>query len=312
MSTPSIRNQVNHVLSLLVLDKEQIEVYKAEHRVTSVKKALRPGGDPTAQLPAILSVRTKACYLQTGVTFFERAKKLAGKNKLGELITRKIISLTLDTFYVDKAPATLRTVLAMLGKVFIGCRKAGWVKGSSPITPELREHVRSYRDDGNIRAPRFGYQLEDCPRIIAHLQEIGSQFSLPAEILLRCGLRVSEVAGLQGKDIDLENLVMHIKGKGGRHRTISVPADLAGKLETSKQYLFTPNSAWKSKFYQTVREATRELGITVSGLHRLRADFAQNEYNGLREHGLSDRVARAEVSQLLGHNRVSVTRSYIP
>ena len=312
MSTPSIRNQVNHALSLLVLDKEQIDAYKAEHGVASVKKDLRPNGNPTAQLPAILSLRTKACYLQTGVTFFERAKKLAGNGKLGVLLSADVILLTLDTFYQDMAPATLRTVLAMLGKVFMGCKKAGWVKATSPITPELREHVRRYRDDGDLRAPRFGYQLEDAPRIIACMQASGSQFALPAEILLRCGLRVSEVAGLQGKDVDLESLVMHIKGKGGRHRTISIPADLAGKLDLSKQYLFTPNRAWKSDLYRAVRTATRQLGITVSGLHRLRANFAQNEYSALREQGLGDQAARLDVSEKLGHNLVSVTKSYVP
>ena len=312
MSTPSIRNQLNHVLSLLSWDKEQIEAYKAEHSVESVKKALRPGGDPTAQLPAILSLRTRAAYLQTGVTFFDRAKKLTGKSKLGELVTEEIILQTLDTFYQDMAPATLRTVLAMLGKVFMGCRKAGWLKGRSPVTQELRDHVYAYRDDGKIHTPRFGYQLQDAPRIIAHLQEIGSQFALPAEIMLRCGLRLAEVAGLQGKDIDLEHLVMHIKGKGGRHRTISIPADLAGKLETSKQYLFMPSRAWKSGLYGTVRKAARELGITISGLHRLRANFAQNEYKALREQGLDDQEARLDVSKKLGHNRVSVTKSYIP
>jgi integrase len=312
MSTPSILNQVNYVLSLLVLNKEQIEAYKARHGVASVKKDLRPGGNPTAQLPAILSVRTKACYLQTGVTFFTRARKLTGRKKLSELMKTETILLTLDTFYQDMAPATLRTVLSMLGKIFLGCKKAGWLTGCSPITPQLREHVHAYRDDGHIRAPRFGYQLDDAPRIIAHLQETGSTFALPAEILLRCGLRLSEVAGLQGKDIDIENLVMHIKGKGGRHRTISIPADLAGRLDTSQQYLFTPNRAWKSGFYAAVRKAVRELGITVSGLHRLRANFAQTEYNALREQGLSEQEARLDVSKKLGHNRVSVTKSYVP
>lgn len=222
------------------------------------------------------------------------------------------VLLTLDTFYRDMAPATLRTVLAMVGKVFLGCKRAGWVKGDSPITADLREHVRAYRDDGHLRAPRFGYQLEDAPRIIAHLQDAGSHFALPAEILLRCGLRLSEVAGLQGKDIDCEHLVMHIKGKGGRHRTISMPSDLVEKLELSQQYLFTPSRSWKSEFYRAVRKATRELGIMVSGLHRLRANFAQNEYAYAREKGLNEKEARQDVSKKLGHNRIDVTKKYMP
>jgi len=43
-------------------DTEDIEAYKAEHQVESVKRDLRPGGDPTRPLPAILSFRTRAGY----------------------------------------------------------------------------------------------------------------------------------------------------------------------------------------------------------------------------------------------------------
>jgi len=312
MSNPSIRHQVNLALETLVWDKEKIDAYKTEHQVPSVKKALRPQGDPTAGLPAILSVRTKACYLQTCTTFFKRARELTGKKKLQELMTADVILLTLDTYYIDLMPATLRTVLAAIGKVFLGCKQKGWVKGRSPVTQRLRKHVRDYRDDGDVRAPRFGYQLEDAPLIIDHLWEIGSKYALPAEVVLRCGLRLSEVAGLKGEDIDQENLVMHIKGKGGRHRTISIPADLAEQLDASQQYVFKPSASWKSSFYQAVRRAARFLGIKISGIHRLRSNYAQNEHQGLIEDGLTDRMARMKVSQKLGHNRIEVVGSYVP
>ena len=83
-------------------------------------------------------------------------------------------------------------------------------------------------------------------------------------------------------------------------------------MKSSCRHKFIPNQAWKSAFYQAVRQATRELGITISGLHRLRANYAQNEYNDLREQELSDQEARQDVSKKLGHNRVSVTKSYVP
>ena len=56
----------------------------------------------------------------------------------------------------------------------------------------------------------------------------------------------------------------------------------------------------------------RKLGITVSGIHRLRANFAQNEHKTGLEHGQTDRDARLQVSQKLGHNRIDVVGSYIP
>jgi hypothetical protein len=48
-----------------------------------------------------------------------------------------------------------------------------------------------------------------------------------------------------------------------------VPTDLADQLNESKEFQFTLNQAWKSKLYQAVRKATRELEIKISGLHRL-------------------------------------------
>jgi len=311
-SNPSILHQVNQVLDPMVLNKEQVEAYKAEHQVESVKKALRPHGDPTAGLPVILSVRTKACYLQTCTTFFNRAWKLTGKKLLRDLMTPEVIRLTLDTHYIDLMPSTNRTVLSAISKVYQGCKLKGWVKGRSPITKELRKHVREYRDDGDVRKPRFGYQPQDALDIIDQLWANGSKFALPAEIALRCGLRLSEIAGLQSEQIDPEAKIMHIVGKGGRKRTLSIPEDLLEKLNLSEQYLFYPKVSWKSSFYRAVRDMARKLGITVSGIHRLRANCAQNDHQGLVDTGLSDRAARMAVSQKLGHNRIDVVGSYVP
>lgn len=313
MSNPSIRHQINRVLEPMLWSKEQIDAYKAEHSVDSVKKALRPNGDPTAGLPVILSVRTKACYLQTCTTFFNRAWKLTGKKLLKDLMTTEIIQLTLDTYYIDLMPATNRTVLSALGKVYLGCKQKKWIKGQSPVTPKLRKHVRNYRDDGDVRKPRFGYQPVDALELVDQLWETGSKFALPSEIALRCGLRLAEIAGLKSEHIDADAKVMHITGKGGRHRTLSIPVDLLEKLNLSQQYLFSPTASWKSSFYQAVRRMARKLGIAVSGVHRLRANCAQNDHKDWMEtDGLADRAARLKVSQKLGHNRIDVVGSYIP
>jgi len=106
--------------------------------------------------------------------------------------------------------------------------------------------------------------------------------------------------------------MLRIKGKGGKVRYVELPADLAEQLNESKEFLFTPNQAWKSKFYQAVRKAARELGIKISGLHRLRSNYAQAKYLSLRIKGKADREARQEVSHNLGHNRLDVTKGYVP
>ena len=152
-----------------------------------------------------------------------------------------------------------------------------------------------------MRAPRFGYLPEDAPRIIEHLKANDSVFALPAELLLRCGLRRSEVAGLKGSDLNKTAGLLRIKGKGGKVRYVELLADLAEQLNESKEYLFTPNQSWKSKLYQAMRKAARALSIKISGLHRLRSDYAQDKYLELRSKGLTDREARLDVSHKLGH-----------
>ena len=61
-----------------------------------------------------------------------------------------------------------------------------------------------------------------------------------------------------------------------------------------------------------MQKATKALGIEGSGVHRLRATYAQLEYIRLRLDGKEDESARHVVSKLLGHNRLDVTYAYIP
>ena len=312
MSSPSIENQVAFALDILRWNKEQIEAYKARHHVRSAKKALRPGGNPTKGLAAILSRRTRDCYLETATPFFDRARKLSGKKLLGELISEDIVLRTLDAEYRDHMPATLQTLLAAIAKVHMGCRRLRWTRLPSPVTPALREHVKAYRDDGHVRQPRFGYHENDAVRIVQHLQEQGSSFALAAEIALGCGLRISEIAGLSGKDIDKDRKLLHIVGKGGRHRDVPLPDEIAIQLDPSLVRIFQSTRSWKTAFYQAVRRAARELGIGISGVHRLRSNYAQQLHKDLMKDGKKDREARREVSRRLGHNRVEVTNSYIP
>jgi len=129
---------------------------------------------------------------------------------------------------------------------------------------------------------------------------------------LCCGLRISEIAGLQGKHVDQENGKLHVVGKGGKKRDVDLPVGLAEQLNPSKQYLFDPSRSWKQAFYQAVRDAARALGIQVSGVHRLLANCFQNTYEEMLADGVNDQQARKEVARKGGHKRVEVTYSYIP
>jgi integrase len=312
LSLSSISNQVDHALAKVTWDKEQIEEYQVTQKVTSVKKSLRPGGDPTQPLPVILGINTRRTYFQTTVLFFKRAEEITDEGLLANLLDPDIIMTTFEEHYTDAAPGTVNKLLAALEKVHLGCTKLGWTKEPCPITPELREWVKSFRDDSDVRSPRYGYKPEDAERVVSYLKEKKSAYALPAELALRCGLREDEIAGLKGENIDVTQKLLHITGKGGRYRPVLIPDDLLSQLNRSKQYLFTPSASWRAGFRRTVREATKALCIEISGVHRLRANYAQNKYLEFLTKGMNEREARGRVSELLGHARIDVTYKYIP
>jgi len=308
----SISNQIDHALAKITWEKAQIAEYQTQHAVRSVKQALRPGGNPTRPLPVILGINTRRTYYQTATLFFEQAKELTGEGLLADLLDVDTIMATFEEHYADAAPGTVNKLLAALKKVHLGCFQLGWTKAPCPITPELRAWAKSFRDDSAVRAPRLGYRPEDAEKVVAYLKEKNSAYALPAELALRCGLREDEIAGLQGEHVDREQKLLHITGKGGRYRPVPVPEDLLARLNSSKQYLFTPSASWRAGFRHTVREATRALGIEISGVHRLRANFAQNRFQEFRSQGFGERETRQRVSRLLGHARIDVTYKYVP
>lgn len=308
----SIHHQVDRALDAVTWNTKEITAYKKETGVVSVKKAMRPEGDPTKPLPVILGIGTRKSYYDAAGLFFTRAKLLTGNGLLSSLLDQDVLLFTFDRFYTNKSAGTLNKTIAAIHKVYLGCKKLGWIKIPSPITAELRKHLKTYSDDFNVRVPRYGFNPADAERIINYLQEHDSAFLLPAEIALQCGLRKSEIAGLKGENVDKEEMIIKVIGKGGRYREVPLPDDLVEKINSSKQFLFSPKSSWKNAFYQAVSNAANSLDIELSGVHRLRSNYAQNLYDKLRNDGLTENEARDIVSKNLGHNRRDVTHGYIP
>jgi len=303
----SIAHQVHRCLEQVTLTEDKLEHLKTELGGRSIKQSLRPGGDPTKPLPEIIGKGTRKTYFRTGRTFFEQAKELTGEKQLGRLLTREIILNTFDYHYTSCAPGTAYRIQAAIKKIHSGALKLGWVQGKCPIENDLRE-----RDENHVRKHRYGYHPADAEKIVAHLAETRSPYALPAEIAFRCGLRENEIAGLKRGHVDQKRNLLCFKGKGGRYREVPIPVDLLVRLGETAGYYFTPKESWCANFRMAVQKATKALGIEGSGVHRLRATFAQLEYTRLRLVGQDDEAARHAVSKLLGHNRLDVTYAYIP
>jgi site-specific recombinase XerD len=127
------------------------------------------------------------------------------------------------------------------------------------------------------------------------------------------GLRVSEIINLKVKDIDLESLVLHIKGaKGNKDRITIISPSLIGDLQTIlngryiNDYVFTSDQGNKL----TERTAQKIFGQALgrakiqkeATFHSLRHSFATH----LLENGVDVRY----VQELLGHTNIRTTQIY--
>ncbi len=146
---------------------------------------------------------------------------------------------------------------------------------------------------------------------------IGLRDAALLEVLYGVGARISEACGLDVDDIDLEERVVLLRGKGSRERRLPIGAHAA---EAVSAYLVrgrpalvtrsTPalflNSRGARLSRQTawavIADAAERAGLTGVSPHTLRHSFATH----LLEGGADVRV----VQELLGHASVTTTQIY--
>jgi len=136
-----------------------------------------------------------------------------------------------------------------------------------------------------------------------------------ALLILDGGYRVSEVLGLNHESADLDNLVVKVKGKGGKHRLVPLSTDMrrllyryAVKYSGAGKLLFgTRNNrrVTTRNFQRDFKAIGKKLGITGVRLspHTLRHTFAVSY---LRAGG-----NLYYLSRLLGHSSVKTTETYL-
>ena len=139
------------------------------------------------------------------------------------------------------------------------------------------------------------------------------KYKLMISLGYACGLRVSEVVSLKVSDLDINELVVHIKGAKGKKDRISVlPEKLQNDLrnliagKNGADYLFRSNRGGKlttTSLQKMFRKSLANTNINKSAtFHSLRHSFATH----LLENGTDVRY----VQELLGHSNIRTTQIY--
>jgi integrase/recombinase XerD len=174
--------------------------------------------------------------------------------------------------------------------------------------PKLRVERRllTLLDDTQMRV-LIGYKPKTLRQARVHLAALLS---------LDTGLRISEVLHLRERDIDSDNLILKVFGKGQKERLVPFSPELRRRIYRYEQ--LRAKKGIRSEFLLAGFEGTRwekrnsttslyllqdKLGLPRFGWHRLRHTFATNY---LRHGGDIVRL-----SMVLGHTQVTTTQRYL-
>lgn len=208
-------------------------------------------------------------------------------------------------------PATVERKLSTLKSFYkFLCRRGDL--DASPLkgirAPKKEHPLPSYLTTGQLE-----YLFDSLPTE-ATFENIRNRLIL--EIIYQTGLRRSEVAGLLDKDVDLGQLQLKVKGKGGKQRIIPFGEDLKKRIEGYRlfrmqevgdsQFFFVTLSKQPLKggdVYTIVHRALSVIdGLPRRGAHVLRHSFATEMLNCGAD--------LTSIKELLGHRSLETTVKY--
>ena len=185
----------------------------------------------------------------------------------------------------------------------------------SSVRSLLRFALGPSRVPGAQLAPRRPRRLPQAPKpaevdaLVESLERdgpLGLRDRALVELVYSAGLRSAEAVGLDLQDVDFEQELLHVRGKGGKERTVPLGEEAAHRLAL---YLREGRPQLARGAVNAVFLSARGRRLDTSTLrrltpnpHKLRHAFATH----LLEGGADLRV----IQELLGHSSLSTTQIY--
>lgn len=167
--------------------------------------------------------------------------------------------------------------------------------------------------------PKF-LSVDEAERLLVTTQKTKKTFTkrdhAMLEILYGCGLRVSELVGLDFSSLDFSNQTLRVKGKGNKERIVPVGGKAWEFLQDYLQERKSPASQKEALFLNN-----RGQRIHVRRVERLLEEYQLRSGLGrkISPHGLRHSYAThllgngadlRSIQQLLGHASLSTTQKY--
>ena len=139
------------------------------------------------------------------------------------------------------------------------------------------------------------------------------------ELLYGCGVRVSELAGLNVEDVDRAERWLRVRGKGRKERQVPMPGQAAGALErylAERPVARGPEGTARAVFLnhrgqrltaRGIRGIVKFYATLISGDPSIHPHSFRHAY---ATHLLADGADLRAIQELLGHARLSTTQKY--
>lgn len=209
-------------------------------------------------------------------------------------------------------PVTIRRKLAAVRSFFAYLVRAGIVEVNpakllhTPRAPKRLPRVPSV-EKTNEWLDRVAAKVIDRTSVVRDLAIL--------EMLYGCGVRVSELVGLELDDVDLVSGWLLVRGKGRKERQVPIPRKAAQALHS---YLRVRRAAPGEKAVFVNRWGRRMTDRTVRNIVKFYATLLMGDASlhphSLRHafatHLLSAGADLRTIQELLGHARLSTTQRY--
>ncbi len=216
----------------------------------------------------------------------------------------------IDAFILVQAdrgfkPATINRRLAAIASLFT------FLSDEDPnlVCPVLT-HRHSIRQPQRLPRP---VPAEDLSRFLAAIEDVRDRAMVL--LMLRCGLRISEVASLKISDLYLRERQprLQVSGKGSRERVVYLSAQaeralrayLAQRPKVPADFLFVSylgGGLSTTAIHKRLMRYRQLTGVTLSA-HRLRHTFANDLLNA--------DMPVTSIQKLLGHSWIETTQTYV-
>lgn len=192
----------------------------------------------------------------------------------------------------------------------------------------LQEGLIAANPAARLRTPKPGQKLPDVMSAektnnMLDAVEAGERAELPSrerdiaflELLYGCGIRVSELVGIDLEHLDLGNGWLRVRGKGNKERQIPVgerAVDAVNRYLTKRsaapgeRALFVNGRGTRLGDRQ-VRRLVKFYALLVTGDSTVHPHSFRHAY---ATHLLSDGADLRAIQELLGHARLSTTQKY--